>query len=598
MPSELTADELKKRLAEKDRVPIKALPRPDPLVGLKKAAAEGLPERIAVAPPPAGMPAAAVYREVPAGEVIPRGDNPRRRIDEKSGPFLDLVASVRAAGIVTPLLGRPHPTMPGCVELLAGHRRRLAGLAAGLTVFPMLIRDVDDRTAAEIMVFENLDRENLTALEEAEGVEVLLRYQHAPAEIAARMGKTVQWVARRRSLLSLTDTWKEWAAERPEVSAGHLEAVARFPEDVQTEILDGIFDDELGNLFMGAGSLARLREYIGNMLMDLKLAPWDLTNAALLPKAGACSECPKRSGCQPDLFGDPEDGEGDRCTDRFCWSEKRMAYLRQRRAELMREHKGLMCVPGAGSEWQEKKDVREKLPAEVLEEWQFRECKQADKGAVPVLIVCGKGMGSLTWVQTGAPGGTRDSGGRKPTAAAKQAAASLDPEASAKLLKEKREGLEKRRWALVCRNLQERLMECDLPPHENFQTAEGMIALAATFGMEALPYDDEERNDWDRLPEHRGREGLMRVWGAVRQKVRLTLEVFRVEDLREEHHEAIRGVAALLTLSVEALKAEADEEVKEPKAWEQLERLAEAPAPDKGKGPKGGKTSAKKKGGC
>lgn len=586
MPRELTPEEIQKRFAAKSPAgkpaePIKPIPPPEtPAMGPIMAAAMqpvvvGRPPDLGSPPTPSGQ-----WTVVAKGKLIPREDNPRH-VNTKSKSFGELVESIRAAGIVTPLLGRPHPQMPGCVELLAGHRRRLAGEAAGLEEYPVVVREMDDRTALEMLVFENLDRENLTPLEEARGVDLLLKSNHEAAEIASRMGKTVQWVARRRQLLQLTAAWKKWAEER-EVSAAHLELVARLPKAAQEDLFEELtedYDGETDTLWMGAGTLANLRDKIAAHLMELKGAPWDLDNAVLLPKAGACSACPKRSGCQPTLFGDTEDG-GDRCLDQACWKEKRKAHIERRKAELQKEHKGLVLIRGKGADWDEGKGA--------LSDYQFKECKANTAGAKPALIVCGKGEGSLTWVQTGERGGTRETVAEKTkdSAAAKQAKASLDPKESAKLLAEKQEAHELRRWAWVCRRLQEMIDEAELPLEPSMQTAAGLCEMVALFGTDNTSYLTARAKPWEALQKVStagGMETRQEVWRFVRPKLKQTLEVFTVSSISKEHHAAIKGAAWLMGTTVAALKADADAEIPEPKSWEQLRKLSEAPAAKKTK---------------
>lgn len=582
MPRELTPEEIQKRFAAKSPAgkpaePIKAIPPPamGPIMAAaSQPAVVGRPPDLGGPPTPSGQ-----WTVVAKGKLIPREDNPRH-VNTKSKSFVELVASVRAAGIVTPLLGRPHPQMPGCVELLAGHRRRLAGEAAGLEEYPVVVREMDDRTALEVLVFENLDRENLTPLEEARGVDLLLRSQHEPAEIAGRMGKTVQWVARRRQLLELTGQWKKWAEEK-EVSAAHLELVARLPKTVQDGLFERLtehFDGETDTLWMGAGTLSNLRDIIAEELMELKGAPWDKENAVLVPKAGACSACPKRSGCQPTLFGDPEDA-GDRCLDKTCWTEKKRAHMAARKAALKKEYPDIVMVIGKDADWKD-----EDAPANrgALKSYQFKECKKGAEGAKPALIVCGKGEGSLTWVQTEQSGGTREKVAekKKDTAAAKQAAASLDPQESAKLLAEKQEAHELRRWAWVCRRLQDMIDEAELPLEPTMQSAGALCEMVMLFGTESTGYLTARAKPWEALQKVTAAGGLETrqvVWSLLRPKLKQTLEVFTVSSISKEHHAAIKGAAWLMGTTVAALKADADAEIPEPKSWEQLRKLSEAP---------------------
>ncbi len=550
---------------------------------MKELTAADVREKLAKKTPkiePLPPPAATTVPAVPTGQwqlvgkdmLIPREDNPRR-INVKAPSFLELVASVGGpAGIVTPLLGRPHPTRAGCIELLAGHRRRLAGLQAGLVEFPVVVREMDDRTALEVLVFENLDRENLMPLEEARGVDLLLKSGHEAAEIASRMGKTPQWVARRAQLLALTAKWQQFAEDN-NVTAAHLELIARCPKKTQDELLQRFdHDHAIGRCFTGRDSLKELRASVAKELMELKLAPWDHDNAVLLPKAGACSKCPKRSGCNPDLFDEELDGKGDRCLDRDCWRAKHAAHRKLREAELRKEHKNLVLIKGEGYDYEECEGAR------TLDSLNFKECKQSADGATPALIISGKGQGQLTWVKVGSSGGTREkvAGKKKDSAAGKQAAASLDPKASAALLKEKQAAHEQRRWAWVCKHLQEMLMENELPTAPKCKHASGMLVLVASFGTQATCGATSKA--WKNAFEECSIDTIKEAWDQVRPKIHDTLNVFTVGSLGAHHHTAIAGVARLFQLDVDELKAEADKEIPEPKSWGQLRKLAEAPA--------------------
>lgn len=623
MPTDLTPEQAAKKFAKKTPAadpavqPIAAIPAP--AGAHSKAKETSGRERASLepditpgsVPPPAGgnenieHPTSNVQQRTegtlaPPGNwqlagkdsVIPRVDNPRR-INEKTASFKDLIESIRCAGIITPLLGRPHPVKKGCIELLAGHRRRLAGLAAGLTEFPIVVREMDDKTAVEVLVFENLDRENLSPMEEARGVDLLLKSNHAPADIAARMGKAPQWVARRASLLTLTAQWQGFAEDHG-ITAAHLELIARCSKATQDELLQLLYHDHArGRYFTGPSSLKDLRGYIANELMELKQAPWKLDNTVLVPKAGACETCPKRSGCHADLFDEGLDGKGDRCLDRQCWKAKHAAYRKLREAELRKEHKDLVLIKGQGYDYDEVQGLK------TLDSYQFTECKQSTAGAKPALIVSGKGQGSLTWIKMGSGGGgTRESAAKKKgSAAGKQAAASLDPKASAKLLKEKQEAHELRRWAGVCGHLQEMLEENELPVHPEMRSPAALCHLVRIFGADDGHADGDEDNDggWDRLMNVQpgGIETLQVMWRMVRARLKSRLQVYTVSSLREEHHEAIKGCAWLLGVTVEELKAQADTEIPEPKSWNALKKLTEAPA-TKGKETKAKEPKAQK----
>lgn len=147
--------------------PIPPIPRPEPGdTPLMKAAKAGI---TVGSPDPACLRdvAAPCLRMVPVEDVVPTPDNPRKRIDTKAPDFLELVESVKALGILQPLVARPHPTQAGKLDLRAGHRRHEAARAAGLAEVPVMVREMSDRVAMEVTVLENLQRVDLTPMEEA-----------------------------------------------------------------------------------------------------------------------------------------------------------------------------------------------------------------------------------------------------------------------------------------------------------------------------------------------------------------------------------------------------------------------------------------------
>lgn len=521
------------------------------------------------------------WQLVPVNDLLPRADNPRR-VNVSSEAFRALVASIGSAGIVTPLLGRPHPTEVGCVELLAGHRRRCAGLEAGLTEFPVIVREMDDRTAMEVLVFENLDRENLTPMEEARGVQLLLSSGHDAQEIADRMGKSRAWVARRANLLNLTRQWQEWAEEKG-VSAAHLELIARWPKERQGDLLGRLLDGcyEFDRLWMGPGSVKALAAEIADEMRELLKAPWSLDDVTLVPKAGACAVCPKRSGCQPDLFTEENEG-GDRCLDPECWDEKMKGFKEVREAVLRKEYPGLVRVIGKhGSEYENGKRLTALAP------WEYDKCTKKTPGAVPAIVVSGDGEGTLIWV-------TQKAGGKSPqkqlqAAAVKQAEASQDPKACEDLLKQKRDGLAKRRTAWVIQRLIQMMDETDEPPAAEFASVYGLLGLVIGFGIEYHAMhvrcvnegeDAGEFTEWKARPAV-GLADRQRVWAMVKPKIKQALFFESTGSINERHTEGCQWLAHLLGAHLDVLTVSAAEECPEPKSWGGLQKLAEAPAKDK-----------------
>ncbi|GAB3361885.1 MULTISPECIES: ParB/RepB/Spo0J family partition protein [Giesbergeria] len=133
---------------------------------------------------------------LPLTELIPGQYQPRTRMDE--GALYELAESIRAQGIMQPILVRRLGTGPhaGCHEIIAGERRFRAAKLAGLDTVPVLVRDVPDEAAAAMALIENIQREDLNPLEEAQGLQRLVR------EFGLTHEQAAQAVGRSRSTAS------------------------------------------------------------------------------------------------------------------------------------------------------------------------------------------------------------------------------------------------------------------------------------------------------------------------------------------------------------------------------------------------------------
>lgn len=173
------------------------------------------------AQPKAGAAAVqpAADRHVPI-ELIGRNPvNPRRTFDESD--LDDLAASIRSHGVVQPVVVRAAKAGDGSYELIAGERRWRAAQRAGLTQLPVIERDVDDRTALELAIVENVQRADLNALEEAMGYQQLVdEHGYTQAELADIIGKSRSHVANTLRLLKLAEPVRALVADGS-LSAGH-----------------------------------------------------------------------------------------------------------------------------------------------------------------------------------------------------------------------------------------------------------------------------------------------------------------------------------------------------------------------------------------
>lgn len=166
----------------------------------------------------AGEAAVGEYRVVAIEEIqVPEGANPRQHFDPEA--LAELAESVRQHGILEPLVVRPSAR--GGYELVAGERRLRAALEAGLTAVPVVVRELTDAEADELRLVENLQRQDLNPVEEAEAVRRLLeRHGFTQEQLAARLGKSQPWVSNRLRLLELPGEVRDL------ISRGMLSAAA------------------------------------------------------------------------------------------------------------------------------------------------------------------------------------------------------------------------------------------------------------------------------------------------------------------------------------------------------------------------------------
>lgn len=179
---------------------------------------------------------------IPLKELREHPSN-RKRFD--AARLEELTANVKEKGILTPLLVRKNGK---CYEVIAGARRLRAALGAGLAEVPAIVRELDDREALELLVIDNLQREDVHPLEEAEGY-LLLHEKHkcTVEQLAAKVGKSVAYVYARMKLCELTKEAKKAFLE-DRITAGHAVLLARLKPEDQARALDpgqqALFDFE------------------------------------------------------------------------------------------------------------------------------------------------------------------------------------------------------------------------------------------------------------------------------------------------------------------------------------------------------------------
>lgn len=324
--------------------------------------------------------------EIAIGDIRRSPSNPRRtflKIEE-------LAESIKLKGLINPVTvrqtGSTDLRKPG-YELVAGERRWRAAKLAKLATIPAIVRELTDKDVLEIQVIENVQRDDVHALEEADGYEELIaKHGYDVDQIAAKIGKSKAYVYARLKLAQLG----EYAREKflaDELAASVALLIARIPsvelqEQATKDVLglttydeistlegplgeglradldapqDSPLADERRRLLVEDGEGLRVDEPVAmsvreaqihlrrRYMLRLELATFDVADPQLCPTAGACTTCDYRTGKQPELFADV--AAADVCTNPPCFERKTTAAWEIKKASA--EHNGVKVIEAA-----------------------------------------------------------------------------------------------------------------------------------------------------------------------------------------------------------------------------------------------------------
>jgi len=312
--------------------------------------------------------------------------NPRRTFNEDS--LAELAQSIKEHGLLSPLLVRESN---GEYEVVSGARRYKAARSIGLAEVPVLVRELSDVEAREIQIIENLHREDVPPLEEADGIRELLTLNPDPKVVAGRIGKTPEYVVARVELCKLANCFRELLSHEA-ITIGHALLLARLTPATQ----EATFKQLGFNSPVSPVSLSYLKEWITeNVLLDISTAPWrKRDDAELLVEvektcpAVACAVCPKRTGNNRLLF--PDVRKGDTCTDLVCFKAKLKAHISRR----VEETKGVM-IQGYGAYY-----GQDNPPEGALRQEHWREAKKKCPDTVTAIHTVGEERGKEVQVCT------------------------------------------------------------------------------------------------------------------------------------------------------------------------------------------------------
>ena len=391
--------------------------------------------------------------------IKPNAWNKRRPVSD------EFVESIKVNGILQMPVVRPAGKG---FEIIAGERRWQAAKASGMDAIQCKVIEADDERARELTLVENIDRENLTPLEEAAEIAELVKLHGGDAvEVAARLGRSRHFVKSRLALSRLDLSIFEQTDIVPElVPVACLELLAKAPPETQKKIV--------GDAYGGINDFEALRTALVELSRKLGGGLFDAEDDALVPTAGACSACTKRTGADADLFGNVAGlMKGDHCLDESCFAAKVRAGLARKEADARKKHPDLILA-AKSIPYQDREDAERRKVEQIDATYRSKltAAKKGDDGAVPAFLWCGPGAGTVAWV--------------KPAEGE-----SLPANARPKTLDEKREQLARRRLALVAQRTVE--IVHGEPLHESFDDFRKLLSVCLEFGCD--PTDRTEKDD-------------------------------------------------------------------------------------------------------
>ena len=236
--------------------------------GLGRGLASLLGEEEGAAQAQANQTSARADRQVPIEKLHPSRVQPRARFDPDA--LSALADSIREQGVIQPILVRNHDEKPGEFEIVAGERRWRAAQQAQLHEVPIVLRALSDSEALEVAIVENVQRQDLNAVEEGEGYQRLLTdFGHTQEDVARLIGKSRSHVANTLRLLGLPPEVKEMVSDG-RLSAGHARTLlsSAAPLELAREILSRGLNVRQAEALAQSGKPRRSRPRAGAAAKD------------------------------------------------------------------------------------------------------------------------------------------------------------------------------------------------------------------------------------------------------------------------------------------------------------------------------------------
>lgn len=198
------------------------------LIGEVEGVGLAAPEETSASSTTSGGSKSGAVSEFALSDIRPNPAQPRRTFSETE--LEELAASIRQRGVLQPILLRPDPDTPNQYQIVAGERRWRAAQRAGISTIPAVVRDLDELQLLEVGIIENVQREDLNPIEEAEAYGALIkRFGRTQEDLAESVGKSRAHIANTMRLLNLGESSREHLRQG-RISAGHARAALGAPD--------------------------------------------------------------------------------------------------------------------------------------------------------------------------------------------------------------------------------------------------------------------------------------------------------------------------------------------------------------------------------
>lgn len=255
----------------------------------------------------------------PLASIVASKSNPRKTFEKEN--IKDLADSMASVGLLQPIILR---SLGDKFQIVAGERRYRAAKLLKWESVPAMVRNITDEEMLEIQIIENLQRENVSPLDEAAAFKTLLQKESLDW-LCSRIHKSKKYISDRLKLNELIPEAAD-LVQKGTLPLGHAVVISKLSFADQKSCIDKCIttdwskDDEFDSRYCSM-PIEKLKDFIADEIMlDFDKVSFDPTDANLYPTAGACTNCLKRTCNSQLLFADIT--SDDKCTDAACFNEK------------------------------------------------------------------------------------------------------------------------------------------------------------------------------------------------------------------------------------------------------------------------------------